>query len=131
MLSNRRNTNSVLNNVNRLILAVLIAIAALASAPDFIGAQTPAEAPGKDPFGEEITLTGKPIMFIAGKANWDNAFATLKEKFKALQDFAKAQNLKAAGPPAAIYTTVNDQGFEFQVVLPLAEAPANLPRGQV
>ena len=115
---------------DRLIAAVLIA-AALVFTPVLVSAQTPAETPAKDPFGEEITLEGKPIIFIAGGASWDEAFPRLKEKFKALQEFAKAQNLKVAGPALAIYTSVNNNGFEYQVALPLAEAPTNLPRGAV
>ena len=88
-------------------------------------------APNTDPFGEEVMLTGKPIVFMAGKATWENAFPTLKEKFKTISAFLDKQKLKAAGPSMTIYTLVTDKGFEFQAAVPLAEAPVNLPRGTV
>jgi hypothetical protein len=94
-------------------------------------AQESAPAPNADAFGEEVMLTGKPIVFIAGKATWENAFPTLKDKFKAILAFLDKQKLKADGPPMTIYTLVTDRGFEFQTAMPLAEAPVNLPRGTV
>ena len=42
---------------------------------------TPAPKPG-DPFGEEVTLAAKTIVFSKGSANWDSAFETLVEAFK-------------------------------------------------
>lgn len=94
-------------------------------------AQESAPAPSTEKFGEEVMLTGQPIVFIAGKATWENAFPTLKEKFKAISAFLDKQKIKAAGPPITIYTLVNDKGFEFQTAVPLAEAPVNLPQGTV
>jgi hypothetical protein len=102
-------------------------------------AQTPAPpatqgstpTPNKEVFGEEVTLIGKPSVFIAGKGTWDNAFPMLIEKFKAISAFLTKQKLKAAGSSMAIYLTANDQGFEFQVAAPLAEVLTNLPRGAV
>ena len=88
-------------------------------------------APKADAFGEEVLLTGRPIVFIAGKATWENAFPTLKEKFKSISAFLDKQKLKAAGSSMTIYTLVTDRGFEFQTAVPLAEAPVNLPRGTV
>ena len=76
-------------------------------------------------------LTGKPTVFMTGKATWENAFPSLKEKFKAISAFLDKQKLKAAGSSMTIFTVVNDKGFEFQAAVPLAEAPTNLPRGVV
>ena len=90
-----------------------------------------APAPNSDPFGEDVVLAGKPIVFISGKATWDSAFPTLKEKFTALARFLDAQKLKAAGPMMTIYTSVYNEGFTFQAAVPLDEQPANLPRGIV
>src|SRR5476651_780985 len=103
-------------------------ISAQAPAPP---AQESVPAPNADPFGEEVMLTGKPIVFMAGKAPWENAFPTLKEKFKTISAFLDKQKLKAAGSSMTIYTLVTDKGFEFQAAVPLAEQPATLPRGVV
>ena len=37
-----------------------------------------------DPFGEEFTLAPKKVVIMKGTANWDAAFDTLIESFKAL-----------------------------------------------
>src|SRR5262249_27671906 len=37
-----------------------------------------------DPFGESITLEGKKVVVAKGNANWDSAFDTLIDSFKAL-----------------------------------------------
>ena len=78
-----------------------------------------------------MTLAGKPIVFMAGKATWDNAFSTLTDKFKAITAVLDKQKLKAAGSSMTIYILVTDKGFDFQAAVPLAEAPVNLPRGTV
>ena len=119
----------------------MIAFAALALGfvPPSAFAQAPAQAPApestpapnKEVFGEEVMLAGKPIVFMAGKATWENAFPTLVEKFKALSAFLAKQKLTAAGSSMTIYTLVTDKGFEFQAAIPLAEQPTNLPRGVV
>jgi effector-binding domain-containing protein len=82
-------------------------------------------------FGEEVTLTAKPMVFVAGKATWAKAFPTLTEKFKLIAALLGKQQLKPAGPMTTIYTLLHDKGFEFQAAVALAEAPANLPRGEI
>ncbi len=112
----------------------LVQFPATAQAPPQLPAQGPTSAPPAadgDVFGEEITLTAKPIVYISGKATWTKAFPTLIEKFKAVSAFLAKQNFKPAGSTMTIYTAVNDKGFEFQAAVPLAEPPANLPRGAV
>ena len=118
---------------------IAVAAAALCFVAHSASAQAPAQppakesspAPNKETFGEEVTLPGKPMVFVAGKATWDNAFPTLVEKFKLISGFLNKQNLKPDGSSLTIYTAVNDKGFEFQAAVPLAEQPANLPRGLV
>ena len=116
-----------------LLFVLALFASGFVSYPTF--AQTPSQettpAPTKDAFGEEMLLAGKPIVFIAGKATWENAFPTLVDKFKTISAFLAKQNLKPAGAPLTIYTSVTDKGFEFQAAIPLAEQPANLPRGVV
>jgi len=89
----------------------------------------PAPKPG-DPFGEEVTLTAKTIVFVKGSANWDSAFETLVEAFKKINAELAKQNVKPSGPPMTIYTSTDDTGFEFQAGVPVAEAPKGpLPEG--
>jgi effector-binding domain-containing protein len=92
-------------------------------------AQAPAPKPA-DPFGEEVMLVAKTIVFSKGSANWDSAFETLVESFKKIQDALEKQGIKPAGPPMTIYTATDDTGFEFEAGVPVAEAPKGpLPEG--
>jgi effector-binding domain-containing protein len=90
--------------------------------PPAAAPSAPQPKPG-DPFGEEMTLTAKTIVFAKGSANWDSAFDTLVESFKNVYGALQKQGLKAAGPPMTIYTSTDDTGFEFQAGVPVAEEP--------
>jgi effector-binding domain-containing protein len=90
-------------------------------------AQKPApEAPAvqtADPFGEELTLTAKTVVYTKGTANWDAAFDTITSTLKTLQAALDKQSIKAAGAPLIVYTSTDDTGFVFQAEIPVAEAP--------
>lgn len=119
-------------------LAALALIAGLLVLPGGALAQTPpapAQSPAPsprpgDPFGEEVTLAAKTIVFSKGSANWDSAFETLVESFKKIQDALAKQGIKPAGPAMTIYTSTDDTGFEYQAGVPVAEEPKGpLPEG--
>ena len=112
-----------------LIALVLVHAPAFAQAPSPPAAQE--QPQNQDPFGEEVTLTGKPIVFIAGKATWDKAFPTLIANFKSISGILSKQKIAPAGSAMTIYTSVYDTGFAYHAAIPLAEAPAKLPRGTV
>jgi effector-binding domain-containing protein len=76
-----------------------------------------------DPFGQEMTLATKPIIYVAGSGTWDKAFDTLTDAFKKVTTYMGSAGLKAAGPAMTIYTSTDDTGFDFKAAIPLAEAP--------
>jgi effector-binding domain-containing protein len=87
----------------------------------------PAPAPAvqaADPFGEDITLTAKTVVYMKGTATWDNAFETITGTLKTLQGALDKQSIKAAGSALIVYTSTDDTGFVFQAELPVAEAPS-------
>jgi effector-binding domain-containing protein len=84
-----------------------------------------------DPFGEEVTLTEKIIIYMNGNATWDSAFETLIDAFKQLNTYLERQGLAPSGPSMTVYTSTDDTGFSFQVAIPLAEEPKNPPRGDI
>jgi effector-binding domain-containing protein len=86
---------------------------------------------GADAFGEEVTLTAKPIIYLKGTATWDTAFDTLVDAFKSVQSFVDREKLKPAGPFMTIYTATDDTGFQFEAALPLEEEPKNAPKGDL
>lgn len=92
---------------------------------------TTATTEPSDPFGEDTTLTGKPIVYVKGTGTWDSAFETITKAFKKLRGFADKENLKIDGMPITVFTSTDDTGFQFEAALPLAEPPKNPPRGEI
>ena len=92
--------------------------------------QPPAK-PNDDPFGEEVTLTAKSIVFFKGNGTWDNAYETLIDAFKSVYTFLEKQGIKHAGPAMTIYTSADDTGFQFQAAVPIAEEPKDPPKGDI
>ena len=94
-------------------------------------APAPATAAPGDPFGEETTLTAKPIVYVKGSGNWDSAFQTITGSLKTLKAYIAKENLKADGEPMTIFTSTDDTGFQYQAAIPLAAAPTTPPHGDI
>jgi effector-binding domain-containing protein len=103
------------------------------ASPDAKPAAPAPTAPTKpeDPFGEEITLTAKPIVFTKGTGTWDNAFETLTKAFKSLKAYLEKQNIKPDGLLTTIFLATDDTGFQYQAAIPIAEPPKNPPHGDI
>ncbi len=119
--------------VRSLLRAVILAIAAATAAVPAAAQAPPSQPPAvqtADPFGEEVTLGEKAIVFKKGAANWDSAFETLVEAFKAVRAFLDREKIKADGPLMTIYTATDDTGFQFEAAIPIAagEPPKTLPK---
>jgi len=94
-------------------------------------AQTPTPPPAApvqtaDPFGEQFTLEPKKAVVMRGTANWDNAFDTLIDAFKALTAVLDKQGIKSAGNSMIIYTSTDDTGFTFLAQIPVEQDVKNL-----
>ncbi|MGE0562925.1 MAG: GyrI-like domain-containing protein [Pseudolabrys sp.] len=124
----------------RLLLASVVVLATFACPA--LAQNPPAPPPGGtlhtptplqpgDPFGEEITLPERTIVFFKGSGIWVNAFDTLAAAFKALNQYVDSQGIKPTGKAMTIYTRTDDKGFDFQAALPVAEPPKDLPKGDI
>jgi effector-binding domain-containing protein len=96
-------------------------------------AQTPATPPPApvqtaDPFGEQFSLESKKVVIMRGKANWDAAFDSLIESFKALTALLDKQGIKPAGNVMVVYTSTDDTGFTFLAQIPVEQDPKNLTK---
>jgi effector-binding domain-containing protein len=111
----------------RLAGAFLAALAIGAGLPQQVSAQTKIPTQSIDPFGQEITLSPKPIVYVGGSGKWDKAYDALTEAFRKLGIYLDKAGLKAAGPAMAIYTSFSDLGFDFQAAVPLAAPPKTPP----
>jgi effector-binding domain-containing protein len=106
------------------------------AAPPTTPATPPAPAEGApsqpaDPFGEEVMMTAKPIVYLKGTATWDSAYDSLVDAFKSVRAYIDREKLKADGPPITIYLATDDTGFQFQAAIPIAEQPKESPRGDL
>jgi effector-binding domain-containing protein len=81
-----------------------------------------------DPFGEQITLAPKAVVIMKGNANWDSAFDTLIDSFKALSALLDKQGIKPAGNSMIVYTSTDDTGFTYLAEIPVEQEPKNLPK---
>jgi effector-binding domain-containing protein len=84
-----------------------------------------------DAFGEEVALTERPIVYLAGSGKWDNAFETITDALKTVNGYLQKQGIKPAGPSMTIYTSTNDTSFDFQAAIPVAEPPKDAPTGDL
>ena len=96
-------------------------------------AQTPATPPPApvqtaDPFGEQFSLESKKVVIMKGKANWDAAFDSLINSFKALTALLDKQGIKPAGNVMVVYTSTDDTGFTFLAQIPVEQDPKNLTK---
>jgi effector-binding domain-containing protein len=116
--------------MSRCRLAPLLAIAAVMIGlgwPQQGLAQTPVPTQSIAPFGQEVKLAAKTIVYVSGSGTWDKAYDTLIEAFKKLTAYVDGAGLKAAGPAMTIYTATDDTGFDFKAALPVAEPPKGPP----
>jgi effector-binding domain-containing protein len=140
---NRRRT--VMSRLAPIVTALAFALAAgpasaQSPAPDKPSANQPPPAarpsapsplqPG-DVFGEQVMLPERTIVYMKGHTNWDNAFDTLVDVFKSLQEYLDKQNIKSSGPAITIYTQTDDTGFSYQAGLPIVQTPKDAPKGDI
>ena len=98
------------------------------TAPPPAAAATPAPVQTADPFGLETTLEAKKVVMFKGTANWDSAFDTLIDAFKALNTLLDKQGIKHAGNAMIVYTSTDDTGFTFLAEIPVEQDPKNLAK---
>jgi effector-binding domain-containing protein len=84
-----------------------------------------------DPFGQDVTLTAKPIVYIKGSGTWDKAFAIISGSLKKVEAYVDKAGLKADGLPMTIFLATDDRGFDYEAAVPLAEAPKDPPQGEI
>ncbi len=119
-----------------LLLRIAVALAGF-GLPGAV-AQTPNPSPPpaitvmpNDPFGEQVTMTEKTMVYFEGSGLWDSAFETIVAAFKSVYDAMEKLGAKPNGAPMTIYTATDDTGFQFQAAVPVAQAPAPPPNGNI
>lgn len=100
------------------------------AAPTPIAPEGLTTKPG-DAFGEEMTLTAKPIVFVKGSGTWDQAFTIISGALKKVEAYVAKAGLNTDGLPMTIFTATDDKGFDYQAAIPLAAPPNDAPQGEV
>ena len=116
--------------MSRSRLAPLLAIAAVMIGlgwPHQGLAQTKVPTQSIDPFGQEVKLAAKTIVYVGGSGTWDKAYDTLFEAFKKVGAYLDAAGLKSARPPMTISTSTDDTGYDFKAAVPLSAPPPAPP----
>lgn len=101
------------------------------AAPAATQPDAPASSLPTEPFGEDVTLTAKPIAYVKGTGTWDDAFEIISNAFKKLKTYTDKEGLKADGLPMTIFTSTDDNGFDYEAAIPLADSPKNPPHGDI
>jgi effector-binding domain-containing protein len=119
-----------------LLLQVAVALAGFGLSGAVAQAPKPSPPPASavtpnDPFGEQVTMTEKTIIYFEGSGQWDSAFETIVAAFKSVYGAMEKLGAKADGAPMTIYTATDDTGFQFEAAVPVAQAPAQPPDGNI
>lgn len=118
-------------------LRLVILVLAVACSPVFGQPTPPALAPSPaplqkdDPFGEEITLPGRQIIFLRGRGKWESVQESLVDAFASLSQYTESKAIKPAGPPMTVFTQTSDAGFDFLAALPITAIPPDPPKGDI
>jgi effector-binding domain-containing protein len=116
--------------MSRLRIAVLAALAALfAAAAVAQPAQT--EAPSKAVQPQEVTLTQQSVVYVVGHADFDDVYTAVVTSLRKLRAYLDKEGIAPAGPAMARFTDGGESGFEFEAAYPVAQAPKDLPQGEV
>ena len=121
----------------RLVRPAFLAVC-LAFAGSLALAQTPAPPPDSSDSDQPsssidtgsvvaLDLVARPALTLSGSAEWDDGLDTVMGALEKLRaELAKA-GLEANGPPMAVFTDTDDQGFKYTAMLPLTAKPAAAP----
>lgn len=85
--------------------------------------------PGDPSDVDEVTLPAKPAAILSGTAKWDQALPSLKDAIAKVEAALAGAGIKANGKPISVFTRTDDDGFQFEVMVPVEAAPNPRPAG--
>ena len=81
-------------------------------------------SPGEANDVDEVTLPARPAAILSGQTKWDDAVASLTGSFKAIEAALAKAGLKPAGRPLAVFNKTEEDGFQYEAMIPVEAAPA-------
>lgn len=101
--------------------------AAPATAPNAAPRTTLVESPGDANDVDAVSLPPKPAAILTGRAKWEEAVPSLKASFQRIEaDLAKA-GIAPTGRPIAVFAKTDDDGFQYEAMIPIAAMPEPKP----
>src|SRR5262245_17260750 len=96
-----------------LLLSIAVALSGFGLSGALAQAPKPLPPPAitvlpDDPFGQQVTMTERTIVYFEGSGVWDTAFETIVEAFKSVYGAMDKLGAKPDGPPMTIYTATSD-----------------------
>jgi effector-binding domain-containing protein len=85
------------------------------------------DKPGEPGDVDEVTLPAKPAAILSGKTKWEEAVPNLKQAFARIEAELAKIGVAPAGRPLSVFTRTDDDGFEFEAMIPVAAAPTTPP----
>ncbi len=67
---------------------------------------------------------------MKGSGTWDKAFDTITTSLKKIKAYLDKEGIKTDGLPMTIFTATDDNGFDYEAAMPIAEPPKNPPHGE-
>ncbi|MET0428559.1 MAG: GyrI-like domain-containing protein [Microvirga sp.] len=87
--------------------------------------QTLVPAPAEPNDVEEVTLPAKPAAILSGKTTWEEAVASLKASFARIESDLSKAGIRPTGRPLAVFTKTEDNGFQYEAMIPIEAPPSS------
>ena len=85
--------------------------------------------PGDPSDVDEVTLPAKPAAILSGNAKWDQALPSLKDAIAKVEAALAQAGIKANGKPISVFNRTDDDGFQYEVMVPVEAVPNPRPAG--
>lgn len=79
---------------------------------------------------DSVTLPAKPAAILSGRTKWDEAVPNLKGAFKRIEDELAKAGIALAGRPVTVFVKTEEEGFQYDAMIPIAAVPANPPQAE-
>jgi len=105
---------------------------AATSAPAAPAQIAPPSTPAQrgDVFGQDMTLTAHTMIYVKGSGTWDKTFGIITASLKKIKTYLDEEGIKPDGLPMTVFTASDDNGFDYEIGVPIAEPPKNPPHGE-
>jgi effector-binding domain-containing protein len=70
-----------------------------------------------------VELPARPVAMTRGKAQWSDGFKTLMEAIAKVDAAVGSAGLVRAGRPFAVFLETDEESFQFEAMIPVAEKP--------